>query len=131
MTGEAKQRGSKEDRIEQAEESQEARDKAAKDRKHTDGLVWLIFECTNSVPVLDRSLAFVLDDGGKIVYGPDNGNWLPLISEDIPGWLQEPGVINELRGGAELNVRPAEGGRWYRAIVQTPNVPHETSETRH
>jgi hypothetical protein len=126
MTGEAKSRGTKEERVEAAVDRDEKIDKAVEDRDHTAGLVWMTIEVATSVPVLDGNKAFVLDERGCMRYGPDK--WRPLLPADIPEWIKAPEVINELKGGVEVCIAPESGGNWYRGVV---NTGPEDTETRH
>lgn len=121
--GEAANRGNKCFRVQQAEARQEAIDDAAKSRKRTEGLVWLVIESSPSIAVVSSRGAFELDSAGKIRYGADPGGWKPLLPDDVPEWVKDPGVIKEMMDGVEVSKQPGDGGRWFRGVVNTPSDP--------
>lgn len=118
--GEAAARGTKEDRVAQAEERDEAIQEAVEKRTHADGLVWLAYEVTRSRMAVDDGGAFVRGADGGPVYEPDPDGWTPLMPDDVPDWLKEPGVVNELRGGTQVCKNPDKDGRWYRGVICRP-----------
>ena len=112
--GEARARGTKAERVEQAVEHEKCECK-----------VWVVIETAVSVPVTDSTGAFVVDDDGSMKYGPDEATWQALRAEDAPDWVKQEAVIAEFMDGIEINAHPAEGGRWYRGIVCTPPATDE------
>lgn len=91
--------------------------------------VWMQIQCTTSEPETDGKGAFVQDDKGKMVYRPNDKNWLPLIPIDIPEWVKLDAVIKKLHDGEQVSHDPGDGGRWYRGIITekaiTPEVPND------
>lgn len=118
--GEAKARGTKQERTEGAIEQKEAVSEAIENRRYAKGLAWLVIEDTKSIPVMDSDGAVVVGDDGEDVYGPDVDGWAMMVPEDIPEWIKQDGLIKELIDGAEVSSRPTEGSRWYRGNVCTP-----------
>lgn len=119
--GEAAQRGTKEERTEQAVEKKSNINKAIQERKHADGLVWLVIQAAESHAITDENGVFITHAGtNKLVYGPDPKTWKDLHPDSIPEWVKDRGVINELRKGVEVCKDPDNGGIWYRGVICAP-----------
>lgn len=126
--GEAKNRGTKEQRVDQAEREAADHKKrisfAVKERKHIDGLQWLIFQTTESVAQRDGKGAFVTDDKGSLIYGPDEDGWKDTMDFDIPDWVKQPEVIGQMRQGERVSADPEKGTKWYRVVLIKPPEQH-------
>lgn len=119
--GEAKNRGTKIVRMENAKQRKEAVRRGINNREHAPGLVWLVIQMAPSEPFLDHKGAFVTTTEGKMLYRPKPDSWIPLLQHDTPEWVKDPEIINKLRNGEEVSLKPEEGGMWYRGIVCKPN----------
>ena len=125
--GEAKARGTQEQRAAKSKEEQAARDVAAENRAHAKGLVWLAFETTTSqVLISDLTGEVILDDDGDPRYGPDQDGWKLVRPVDVPEYLQQDGVVARLKDGEEISWLPHEdGAMWYRGVICSEPEEHK------
>src|SRR5690606_579161 len=97
-------------RLDKARARIEAQRRAITNRTHGPGLVWLVIQCSPSMPMTDTKGAFQADDRGNLLYQPDRNEWRTLAPHDHPEWIKDPEVINKLRTGEEVSIKPEEGG---------------------
>ena len=119
MTGEAKKKGTKEEREAAAIKRKEAIDVAIETGGEAVGLVWMIIQCTHSIPLLDTNGAFTVDSDGSMKYGPDDEGWTNLLPVDVPEWVKENSLVGDLRKGMNICYNEKDGGRWYRGLLAT------------
>ena len=126
--GEAKNRGTREERVDKAEREEADRKKkisfAVKQRKHVDGLIWIIFQETESEILRDGKNQFQTDEKGRFIYGPKEGGWKDVMDTDVPDWVKEPEVIGLMKNGERVSARPEHGSKWYRVVLITPPEKH-------
>ena len=118
--GEAKNRGTQSERVEQAEQREEAKMEAIETRMHADGLVWMVVQSAPSIIEFDEDGVMVIDEEGSPAYIPDEDNWESLRQDDVPDWVMTNEIIGDLREGKCVGMHVNEGGRWYRGLICSP-----------
>jgi len=85
--------------------------------------VLMVIECAISILAVGKGAVIKRDKNGDLEFEPDEKGWRPLRGVDIPEWVKDPGVISDMMDGERVCQHPEDGGRWYRGVVCSTELP--------
>lgn len=122
--GEARRRGTHEQRQQLAIDKRNQLERAIAERTHADGLAWLAYQCATSVKAPDERQT----EGAAVIWEPDESTWRLVHYIDVPEWVKEQGVVKEMMEGTQVCRYPDLGGLWWRVVKCEPPDEAEAEE---